>query len=553
MTLTDSAAPVLDHCVFQNNSNMGNGGAIRASGLLSDLNLVNCTFSQNTANPSQAVGNYVGGALYLPSGNANILNSVFAGNRANSRCSGACFVTGRGGAIWLGDGNVTLQNNELTRNQADAFHQGGCQNGFGGSYSYGGALYVDAGVVSLVNNIMACNMTTATDCPRGLNGAGLYVNGGAVEVTNATIARNSSTGLYRAGGTLDVKNSIVFFNNGNGSQIGGDVTVTYSDVQNGYPGDRNILFNPAFAGPACDPGAFELLAGSPAIDAGDNRAVPVDTLDVDANCDRIEQLPTDLAGRPRFADDLLTIDTGVGTAPVVDMGAYEYADCNGNFVGDHSEIEEGTSPDCNGNGIPDACDISLGISGDVNGDDVPNECQGIITIVRSDPPDGAIDARQPEDAIGGDPKGWNELTIVFNGDPSGTTLDEFTLVEQGMDDVPPGLVSVETVCGHVVSLQFSKPIEAGAWTILTYEPTGASIRLGYLPGDVNGDRTSAPVDILEIIDDLNGVRVPPLVMYQCDIDRSNLCTPADILSEIDLLNGASGFAVWNGVSLPLLP
>jgi hypothetical protein len=77
--------------------------------------------------------------------------------------------------------------------------------------------------------------------------------------------------------------------------------------------------------------------------------------------------------------------------------------------------------------------------------------------------------------------------------------------------------------------------------------------LGSLPADANSDRTSAPVDILDIIDNLNGVLVPPLADHQCDIDRSALCAPADILSEIDLLNGASGFLVWNGKTLPVCP
>jgi hypothetical protein len=33
---------------------------------------------------------------------------------------------------------------------------------------------------------------------------------------------------------------------------------------------------------------------------------------------------TDLRGFPRFFDDLLTPDTGVGAAPVVDVGAFEF-------------------------------------------------------------------------------------------------------------------------------------------------------------------------------------------------------------------------------------
>lgn len=39
----------------------------------------------------------------------------------------------------------------------------------------------------------------------------------------------------------------------------------------------------------------------------------------------------DIDGHPRFVDDPNTIDTGQGQAPVVDMGAYEFA---GGFPGD---------------------------------------------------------------------------------------------------------------------------------------------------------------------------------------------------------------------------
>jgi hypothetical protein len=42
-----------------------------------------------------------------------------------------------------------------------------------------------------------------------------------------------------------------------------------------------------------------------------------------------------------------------------------------------------------------------------------------------------------------------------------------------------------------------------------------------------------------------------LNIWQCDIDRSDLCAPADILEEIDLLNGAGQFSVWNGTTKPV--
>ncbi len=58
-------------------------------------------------------------------------------------------------------------------------------------------------------------------------------------------------------------------------------------------------------------GNLRLQPGSPAIDAGNNAAVPTG-------------VTTDLDGNPRFVDIPAVVDTGAGDAPIVDMGAYEY-------------------------------------------------------------------------------------------------------------------------------------------------------------------------------------------------------------------------------------
>ena len=52
---------------------------------------------------------------------------------------------------------------------------------------------------------------------------------------------------------------------------------------------------------------MHLLAGSLCIDAGDNNAVP-------------DSVTTDLDGNPRFFDDPLTPDSGVGSPPIVTGG-----------------------------------------------------------------------------------------------------------------------------------------------------------------------------------------------------------------------------------------
>ena len=118
---------------------------------------------------------------------------------------------------------------------------------------------------------------------------------------------------------------------------GGHYELSYCDVQGGYWGAGNVHLDPLFAdpdGPDNDPNTWQdndyrLAAGSPCIDAGQNSAVPADTFDLDEDGDTSEPIPFDLDGLPRFVDDPATADCpyvpgSCGTAPIVDMGAYEY-------------------------------------------------------------------------------------------------------------------------------------------------------------------------------------------------------------------------------------
>ena len=54
-----------------------------------------------------------------------------------------------------------------------------------------------------------------------------------------------------------------------------------------------------------------MRAGSPCIDAGSNQEAPPGLVD-------------DMDGNSRFRDDPGAIDTGYGSAPIVDMGPYEF-------------------------------------------------------------------------------------------------------------------------------------------------------------------------------------------------------------------------------------
>jgi hypothetical protein len=172
-----------------------------------------------------------------------------------------------------------------------------------------------------------------------------------------------------------------------------------------------------------------------------------------------------------------------------------------------------------------------------------------LQVVSSDPPNNAIDARRPSDPDGNNRAGWSSVVLTLNGEPCTLAPSRFVVTKVGGVLPSPTIAAVEQVTGSTVRLTLNGPIEPGAWTTVEDSISGTGARLGFLPGDVNGDGTASPADILSLIDSLNGVG-PTLPLWTTDIDRSGVAAPADILSLIDLLNGAGAFNVWNGARLP---
>jgi hypothetical protein len=70
-------------------------------------------------------------------------------------------------------------------------------------------------------------------------------------------------------------------------------------------------------------GDYHLRADSRCIDAGKNMVLPGDTTDLDGDGNTAEPIPCDLEGACRCIDYGSVPDTGSGTPPIVDMGAYE--------------------------------------------------------------------------------------------------------------------------------------------------------------------------------------------------------------------------------------
>jgi len=202
----------------------------------------------------------------------------------------------------------------------------------------------DGAITNLASNIWVgnCVFVGNTSCSYGAALSNWACDN--VFVGNSTITANHGRlcgGIYNHESNLTVVNSILwgntdvdglsvrdkqFYNSGKGT-----VSVTYSCIQdansldgNVYPGTGNIDRAPLFQLSPSDGedgwgsgnndayGNLYLSENSPCIDAGTN--APVLTYSI----------LTDIFGHVRRFDSLTTVDTGSGTAPIVDMGAYEY-------------------------------------------------------------------------------------------------------------------------------------------------------------------------------------------------------------------------------------
>jgi hypothetical protein len=244
--------------------------------------VTNCTFAGNSARAGSGIFNYF-------DSNPNVTNCIFSGNWAASDGGGMCNED---------NSSPTVTNCTFTANWSD-FTGGG-----------GGGMY----------NSDTSN-PTVTNCTFTGNSA-FFAGGG---MFNRPSSNPTVTNCIMWG------NAAVF---GSNDEISGPATVSYSCVQGGHTGTGNIDSDPNFADPDGDDNILgtkddnlRLLAGSPCIDAGDSNSVGPDLADLDDDGNTTESIPWDLDGHNRFVDDPCTPDTGVGTPPIVDMGAYERGIC----------------------------------------------------------------------------------------------------------------------------------------------------------------------------------------------------------------------------------
>jgi len=287
--------PLISQCNISNNTSVSHGGGIHAE--LSEgqvLEVHNSIISNNTGNPDRALGNYLGGGVYVI-GDAIIANSTINGNSVYGQCNSAsCNAYGEGGGIYIA-GDLTLLNSDVRENLVWA-RSGGPNPLNGNAYALGGGIFVAnvSPTTLITNSSVSCNTSNAicsgSYCNVAYSGfawaAGIYIAEGTTTINNSTLFQNNteasnqsanpailiqdSAALRVVLGDTRVNSSIIYENNPGTNQIFGDVVASYSDIQGSFEGTGVIESNPVFAGLGCAVADQNLLAGSPAIDAGDS-------------------------------------------------------------------------------------------------------------------------------------------------------------------------------------------------------------------------------------------------------------------------------------------
>lgn len=305
---------VLDGFVITAGQADNDGGGMYNYG--SSPALTNVTFSGNSAN------RYGGGMANYYNSNPALRTVTFSSNHAIYNAGG---MFNSGSSPTLTD--VTFSNNS-------AYHGSGMHNGdsssptltnvtFSGNSAdhYGGGMTnYDQSNPTLMNVTFSSNNATY--------GGGMDNYASSPTLTNVTFSGNSADyggGMHNNGNSSPALRNVILW--GDSAPSGPEIynnfstaAISYSDVQGcggsgagwqsacGTDGGGNIDDDPLFVNAAG--GDLRLILTSPTIDAGNNAAVLVG-------------VTTDLDGKPRFVDIATVPDTGSGTPPIVDMGAYE--------------------------------------------------------------------------------------------------------------------------------------------------------------------------------------------------------------------------------------
>ena len=184
---------VLTNNTISNNTTFSNsyspspygGGIYIADG---NVTLTDNTISNNTANANH--GNYsCGGGIYIANGNVTLTDNTISNNTANGNGNyndGYSY----GGGIYIADGNITLTDNTISNNTANA-NRGNYY--YSNAYSCGGGIYIADGNVTLTDNTISNNNANADGYYSYNYGRGIYIANGNIILNDNTISHNATS------------------------------------------------------------------------------------------------------------------------------------------------------------------------------------------------------------------------------------------------------------------------------------------------------------------------------------------------------------------------
>ncbi|WP_035603568.1 right-handed parallel beta-helix repeat-containing protein [Haloferula sp. BvORR071] len=244
-------------------------------------------------------GNHASRIFSVTQGTVNVSNTVNFSNLTLSEGNGVGAInSGAGGAIYSGNFTppivITVTNCTLSGNQTTlvggALRNGGtmavtnCTLADNSSALSAGAIQ-NSGSLTLTNSTFSSNSTTGSS-PNGSGGA--LRSSSNLTVTGCTFAGNSASikggAIDIAAGTASLSNTIVAGNSAptgpdlSGSVGAGDCNLVQNPSGVTLAGTHNLTGQAANLGALADNGGpthtFELLTGSPAINAGSNALIP---------------------------------------------------------------------------------------------------------------------------------------------------------------------------------------------------------------------------------------------------------------------------------------
>jgi len=322
--------PTVHACVFTGNALSADVGAIVHGGGMCNVDgssptVIDCRFEANT----------IAGALY---GGA-LGGGMYNGDNSHATVSGCTFLANIASPVAAGAGMFNENSSPIVRDcefrdNSAAFGGGGMQNWTNSHPLVIGCRFshnhsdLGGGILDQDNSnplVIHCSFIANTSASFG---GGLFDYDARATVIGCTFVQNHAQTAGGLGSTADTIgiNSIFWGNTPNG--IYGSPSMTYCDVEGGWPGEGNIDANPLFVDAVNED--LHLRLGSPCTDAGTNEAPRLPGTDFEGD-DRIVDGDLDgIAVADIGMDELLAeVATRFGTVNAAGEGLANVLRVNG--------------------------------------------------------------------------------------------------------------------------------------------------------------------------------------------------------------------------------